>query len=356
MSSENVNQGRRNILKYVIAAIVAATVAVAGGSGYDVSYAATKEKIFKAAHINAGPAGSQWGRAVLEGQKASEEAIEKEFPDKDLQWFNSWNVKPADVKSVVESYIADGAQLIVSSDFTQPQYKKIIEAHPEVYFLEPAFTLADTPNVGTFTWDIHIGGFLVGIIAGGVTKTNKIGFVTAFESPYDAQTYHWFREGALRVNPDVKAFYAITGDYHDISLGYKAASALIAVGADFIFGGGNGMTTGCIQAAAAGDVYSVGVYSDQYDLAPESVITSTRWNFGVALSDGMRDVLKGTFKRPSYAYKLKDGTVGLAPYRQHKAIVPDIVREELKKVVELSKTGELELYPVEKFPPKFAIK
>jgi len=354
MSSENVSQDRRNTLKYVIAAIVAAAVAVAGGSGYDVSHA--KEKIFKVANMNAGPAGSQWGRAVLEGEKTSEEAIEKEFPDIDVQWFNSWNVKPADVKSIVESYIADGVQLIETGDFTQPQFKKIVEAHPEVYFIEPAFTLAKTPNAGAYTWDSHIGFFLAGIVAGRATKTNKIGFVTAFESPYDARIYHWLREGALRVNPDVKVFYTFTGDYHDISLGYKAASAVIAVGCDVIFGAGNGMTNGCIQAAAHGGVYSVGVYSDQYDLAPDSVITSTQWNFGVALSDGMRDVLKGTFKRPSYAYKLKDGTVGLTPYRQHEAVIPDIVRKELAKVVELSKTGELELYPVEKFPPKFAIK
>jgi basic membrane protein A len=356
MSRENVNQDRRKIFKFGVAAIVAAVVAVAGGWGYDVSYATENKRIFKVANMNAGPAGTQWGRAVLEGEKASEATIENEFPDVDVQWFNSWNVKPADVKSIVESYIADGVQLIETGDFTQPIFKKIIEAHPEIYFIEPAFTLADTPNAGAYTWDLHIGFFLAGIVAGGATKTNKIGFVTAFESPYDARTYHWLREGALRVNPDVKVFYNFTGTYKVISSGYKAASALIAVGSDFIFGAGNGMTNGCIKAAADSGVYSIGVFFDQYDLAPDSVVTTVLWDFGVALSDAIRDVLKDTFNHPFYEYKLKDGTVSLSPYRQHEAMVADSVRKELEKVVELSKAGELELYPVEKFPPELAIK
>ena len=324
--------------------------------GFSTPATAVEKKIFKAAHMNAGPAGSQWGKAVLRGQKASKVNLKREFPNIDVQWFNSWNLKPADVKSIVESYIADGFQFIISTDFTQPQFKKIIEAHPEVYFAEPSFTLAKTPNVGTFTWDVHIGLFLTGIVAGGVTKTNKIGFITAFESPYDAWTFHSATQGALRVNPDAKLFYTFTGDYHDISLGYKAASALIAVGCDFILAAGNGMTSGAIKAAADAGIYSAGVYSDQYDLAPKSVVTSNIWDFGVALTDALRDVLKGTFKNPRYEYRLKDKTTSLAPFRQHKAIVPDIVREELAKVFELSEAGKLYLYPVKKFPPEQAIR
>jgi basic membrane protein A len=325
-------------------------------AGFSTPATAAEKKIFKAAHMNAGPAGSQWGKAVLRGQKASKVNLKREFPNIDVQWFNSWNVKPADVKSIVESYIADGFQFVMTSDFIQPIFKKLIEAHPEIYFLEGSFTLAKTPNGGTYTWDVHIGLFLVGIVAGGVTKTNKIGFITAFESPYDARTFHWARQGALRVNPDAKMFYTFTGDYHDISLGYKAASALVAVGCDFIIGAGNGMTSGAIKAAGDAGIYSAGVYSDQYDIAPKSVVTSSIWDFGVALTDAIRDVLKGTFKSPRYEYKLKDKTTSLTPYRQHNAIVPDIVREELEKVFELSEAGKLYLYPVKKFPPELAIK
>lgn len=351
MTGEKGRSGGRSVLWYLMGLFVVAALIICETGVY-----AGDRKVFKVANLNAGPAGSQWGRAVLEGEKASEEIIEKEFPQIDVQWFNSWNVKPTDYKSILEGYIAEGVRLIESSDFAQPHYKKIIEANQDVYFIEPAFTLAETPNAGTFTWDVHIGCFLAGIVAGGVTKSNKIGFVTAFESPYDARTFHWFKEGALRVNPDVKAFYTFTGDYHDISSGYKAASALIAVGVDFIIGAGNGMTTGAIKAASDRGVYSVGVYSDQYDLAPNSVVTSTLWNFGVALSEAMRDVLKGTFNRPFYQYRIKDGTVSLAAYRQHEALIPDIVRKELARVVELSKTGELELFQVDKFPPELAIK
>jgi basic membrane protein A len=351
MTIESVRKGCGNAFWFLMAFIVVSALIVGGASVY-----AGERKVFKVANMNAGPAGSQWGKAVLEGEKVSEEMIEKEFPNIDVKWFNSWNVKPTDIKSIVESYIAEGVRLIESSDFAQPQYKKIIEAHQDVYFIEPAFTLAETPNGGAYTWDVHIGCFLAGIVAGGCTKTNKIGFVTAFESPYDARTFHWFREGALRVNPDIEAFYTFTGDYHDISLGYKAASALIAVGCDFIIGAGNGMTTGCIKAASDRGVYSVGVYSDQYELAPNSVVTSTLWNFGVALADAMRDVLNGTFNKPFYQYKIKDRTVSLAPFRKHEALVPDIVVKELARVVELSRTGELDLFQVDKFPPELAIR
>jgi basic membrane lipoprotein Med (substrate-binding protein (PBP1-ABC) superfamily) len=175
-----------------------------------------------------------------------------------------------------------------------------------------------------------------------MTKKNKVGLVAPFKDVYDALTFNCYRQGAKLVNPNAECYYVFTGDYHDVSLGMKAATALIAAGCDFIVGEGNGMTTGAIKGAQAAHVYSMGVYADQYDVAPDTVVASTLWNSGILISDVCRMIWKGNWPRayypsnpdflphPHFRYDLKDNTVALTPFNP--AIpVPDIVNQTIDK-------------------------
>jgi basic membrane lipoprotein Med (substrate-binding protein (PBP1-ABC) superfamily) len=233
-------------------------------------------------------------------------------------------------------------------------YKPIIEANPDIYFIEPAFTLAETPNAATYEWDVHIGAFLEGVVAGAITKTNKIGLVSAFKDPYDARTFNCYKQGAEEVNPDVECYYAFTGDYHDVSLGMKAGTALLAVDCDVLIGIGNGMTNGVIKACEAEGAYTMGVYSDQYDLAPSVVVTSTLWNAGRYKSDAIRDYLNGTFSHPHYGYDLKDESVTLAPFNPD-IPVPAIINETINKLRDANRQGTYSLSDSEEWPTGYEI-
>ena len=350
--SDSKKVSRRNYLKYAGTGVVGLAVGAAAGyygglssvsvpsapsTASTVTQTVTQSSStmeipnpFIIATINAGPAGTQWGSAILRGEPAADQVLAQKFPDIKTKWLAAWSVKPTDKPSIYAGFVSQGANLIWDSDFTQTLDKPLIEGtyatNPDVVFLESAFTLANTPNAGIYEWDAHIGAFLEGIVGGAMTKTNKLGAVHPFNDLYDGLIFNCYRQGAKLVNPNAECYYVFTGDYHDVSLGEKAATALAAVGCDFICGQGDGMTTGAIKGAEAAKVMSMGVYSDQQSVAPDSVVSSTLWNAGVLLSDCLTMIWNGQWPRvffpgnpdflphPHFRYFLKDNTVSLAPF------------------------------------------
>jgi basic membrane protein A len=164
------------------------------------------------------------------------------------------------------------------------------------------------------------------------------------------------------IDPSVGCYYVFTGDYHDVSLGEKAATALAAFGVDFIAGQGNGMTTGAIKGAQAAHVYAMGVYSDQQSVAPDTVVSSTLWNAGKFLTDCLTMIWKGYWPKyyapgnpdflphPHFRYFLKDNTVGLAPFNPA-ITVPPIVNQTIDKARADNAAGTFDLTTNTTFPP-----
>jgi basic membrane lipoprotein Med (substrate-binding protein (PBP1-ABC) superfamily) len=335
---------RRRFIKYAVAGAVVVTAASVGG--YELlttSSPSAKSTAFKSLNVNAGPAGTTWGQACLAGETVSSKAITA----RQVIWYNAWNMQPADITSVFDSYANQGLNFIFEGDFTQNITGPWADAHPDIYLLDPSFTDGKGKNSGSYIWDVHIGAFLQGIVGGALTKTNKIGAVFAFQDPYDGQTFNCYTQGAQLVNPNVSTYYAMTGDYHDVSLGFKAATALISAGCDFVVGEGDGMTEGVIKACQAANVWTAGTYFDQHDLAPSVVVTSTIWNAGKVMTDAITAIINGTFNKPHFTYDLKDGTVSLTQFYHP---VPSIVSETIQAYTAKNKAGQFSLTTDETWP------
>jgi basic membrane lipoprotein Med (substrate-binding protein (PBP1-ABC) superfamily) len=317
----------------------------------------------KIATIGDGPPGTTWARAILSGEALANQLIAETLPDMKLEWRHSWNVKPTDVTTVFEGYIADGVGLFISLLYSQPIVKGIIEANPSVYFTEPQFTLAETPNASTYEWSLHLGALLSGVVAGGLTKTNKIGLVAAVLGGEEARAFNCYKQGANVINPNVQAYYASTGEYHDVSLGMKAGTALISTGCDFLIGLGNGMTDGVIKAAEAAKVYAMGIYADEQSVAPSAVVSSTLWKSGKMMADLITMASTGVWPRtysqflphPRFQYELKDQSVALAPFNP--AIpVPDIVPKTIQQLIDDNRAGKFDPSHDMTWPPALEIR
>jgi basic membrane protein A len=333
------NKSRRRFLKYAVTGAVVAGAAAFGGYELLVSPSSPlsgSANTFKALAENAGPSGTAWGEA----QSLGETIATKNITSKKVVWYNAWNLAPADITSVFDSYVQQGVKFIFDSDFTQSTVDPWVNAHPDVYVLEPAFTNSKAPNVGTYNWGINIGAFFQGIVGGAVTKKNKIGLVSAFNDPIDGQAFNDYTQGAKMVNPNVETFYSLTGDYHNVQLGYNAATALISAGCDFVVGEGDGMTEGVIKACAAANVLTAGTYFDQNSLAPNVVVTSTIWNAGVVMTDAINAILNGTFNHPNFNYDLKDNIVSLTKFYLP---VPASVQQTINNAIQGNKAGTFNL-------------
>lgn len=299
-----------------------------------------EKKALKVVWIAGGNPGSTWNQAVRAGQSEAEPIIEDMYPNIDVQFKYQYFVGPADVAFVVESFIEEGYDIIVSDSFYQEQLKEIIEENQHVMFSQAGFTTSKTPNATVWDWGGRLGYYLVGIVAGGMTKTNKIGFITAFKSPLDAKAYNSYIAGALRVNPDVKGFYSFTGSYVDVAKGRSAASAMIAKGVNFVVGYGDGMTRGVIKEAEANGVYSAGCYWDQHEVAPDTVVTSYLYKSTPLIKDIVIARIENNVHGQLFSYELEDNIAGLAPFHNFESVVPQYVKDNIAEVWKLARQGK----------------
>ncbi len=89
---------------------------------------------------------------------------------------------------------------------------RVAKKYPNVMF-EHATGFKRDKNVATYSAKFHEGRYIIGRIAGKMTKTNTIGYVGAFPIPEVIAGINAFYLGAKSVNPDVKIkiAWAMTG-------------------------------------------------------------------------------------------------------------------------------------------------
>ncbi|WP_340032309.1 BMP family ABC transporter substrate-binding protein [Paenibacillus sp. FSL K6-1122] len=179
-------------------------------------------------------------------------------------------------------------------------------------------SVVDSPNVKSVTFAEEEGSFLVGVVAGLTTKTNKIGFVGGMESPLIKKFEVGFREGVKAVNPDAKFISNYTGAFDKPDLGKAAAATLYNEGVDIIFHAsgatGNGVFNEAIARKKQGqDVWVIGVDKDQsLEFGDEITLTSMIKKVDEAVKRVNKEVVDGTFAGGSENLTLKENGVGIA--------------------------------------------
>lgn len=176
------------------------------------------------------------------------------------------------------------------------------------------------PNVRTVTFHEEQGSFLVGALAGLVTKANKIGFVGGMEIPLIKKFEAGFRAGVMSTNPKAKVVSNYTGSFDNVATGKQVGQDMVTKGNDVIYHAAGSDGLGVIQAvkeakAAGKNVYVIGVDSDQYHVAPEVVLTSMLKRVDLAIYDTTHDLTSGAFKGGDSSMGLKEGGVGMAEVR-----------------------------------------
>ena len=99
----------------------------------------------------------------------------------------------------------------------------------------------------------------------------------------------------------VKVFYHYTGDFAETDANKAVATAMIASGAEVIFGCGGSVGKSVFAAAAEGGVKSIGVDVDQKGDS-ETVITSALKGLGASVQAVLTSIYDGTFES-TYAGK-----------------------------------------------------
>src|SRR5690606_28993635 len=134
----------------------------------------------------------------------------------------------------------------------------------------------DTPleNVRSMVFAEEQGSYLVGVAAACASKSDKIGFIGGVQTPLIEKFEAGFVAGVQSIKPDIQVevnyltqIPDFTG-FNDPTKGKAAAAAMYASGIDVVYHAAGGSGKGLFEAAAEtgkkGEVWAIGVDSDQY--------------------------------------------------------------------------------------------
>jgi basic membrane protein A and related proteins len=130
-------------------------------------------------------------------------------------------------------------------------------------------------NVSALKISYRQMGYLAGVLAGYMTKTNYIGMVVGEQIAISNEGFEGYQAGAQSVNKDIKTKLVATGDWADVNKAHEAGLALISEGIDVLFHVLDTADAGLLAAAQDKGVYAIGLYRDSSNLAPKAVIGSS---------------------------------------------------------------------------------
>ena len=270
-------RARRQIL---LATAALATLA-AGGIG--TAHAQAKLKV---AAVYTVPFEQQWVSRIHIALKAAEARGEIEYKA-------SENIANADYERVMREYATGGAQLIVGEAFAvEAAARKVAKDFPKISFLMGSSGKPQAPNFSVFDNYIQEPAYLTGMIAGGMTKSNKIGMVGGFPIPEVNRLMHAFMAGAKEVNPKVEFAVTFINSWFDPPKAKEAAFAMIDKGADIMYAERFGVS----DAAKERGKLAIGNVINTQDKYPDTVVASALWNMEPTVDVTLKAVKDGKFK------------------------------------------------------------
>jgi basic membrane protein A len=224
-----------------------------------------------------------------------------------------------DVQKTMESMInLDGAKLVFPTSFGyfDPHILKVAEKYPDVTFLHCGGLYKEgthPKNAGSYFGYIDEAEYVAGVVAGGTTKTNKLGFVAAKPIPQVLRNINSYTLGAKSVNPKVELTVIFTGDWALPIKEAEAANSLIDQGADVLTAHVDSPKV-VIETAEKRGVFSTGYHASQANLAPKGYLTGAEWNWEKVYTSYIESIKKG--EKPAHLVRggFSSGFVKLSPY------------------------------------------
>jgi len=246
----------------------------------------------------------------------------------------------AEVERVMEKMISEGAKLIfpTSYGYLDPALR-VAKRHPNVVFMHCG-GFKSSENLGTYFAYIHEPMYVAGIVAGRMTKTNKLGFVAAHPIPQVLRNINAFTLGARSVNPKVACHVVWTNSWYDPATEAEAAKGLIELGADVLSMHQDSPLT-VVQTAERNGVYCVGYHADLNQFAPKGWLTGAEWDWGELYAKIAQSVKDGAWKSEQLRSGMNGGSVKLARFGP---AVPFEVQEEARKMVDKIVKGEFVVF------------
>jgi basic membrane protein A len=268
----------------------------------------------KVAAIYTVPVEQQWVSRIDKALKAAAARGE-------VAYVFSENVANADYERVMRQYAEQGHQLIVGESFAvETAARKVAKDYPKVAFLMGSSGKPQAPNFSVFDNYIHEPSYLTGMIAGGMSRSGRIGMVGGYPIPEVNRLMNAFMAGAKEVNPKASFSVSFINSWFDPPKAKEAAFAMIDQGADVMYAERFGVS----DAATERKVLAIGNVINTQDKYPDTVVASALWHMEPTIDAALKAVKAGSFKAEDYGKYSHMGAKGseLAPLGSFEKQVP----------------------------------
>jgi basic membrane protein A len=249
-----------------------------------------------------------------------------------------------DASQIMREYADAGYKVIFCHSYKFGKYiGDVAPDYPDVTFMWGSGVEKKAPNVGIYFARMYEGEFLAGIVAGAMTKTNKIGYAATFPTSEVVREIDAFAKGVALVNSEAKVYVEWIGEWYNPPKEREVTLSLIDKGCDVITHHSDSYAPA--MAADERGVYYISFGSDMKRFAPHVFLTGVVWNWTPIMTDIVKAVREGTWDQypgQDWWYGLAKGGVKLAPFSD---LVPEDVREMVEEKKQAIIAGEFEVFP-----------
>ncbi len=279
------------------------------------------------------------------------EALQKAEDEYDITYEWTDDVGYADLPAVMREW-APEYDILISDTFGCEEAARLAAADfPDTQFVIGSGLGPVEPNFCVFDDWIHEPAYVCGMIAGKLTETNILGVVGGVPVPEVNRLVNAFKAGALETNPDVQVKITFLGEWFNPPVAKERALAQIEAGADVLYAERYGVHEAALEKLTTENevIPLFGNLLDQYELAPELVITGPMWDMWPTI-DYVLDTYITRDGEP-FAMDLAEWTMAakggaeLAPWHNWETrLHPDIVAEmQAENIVDMVETRWAEI-------------
>jgi basic membrane lipoprotein Med (substrate-binding protein (PBP1-ABC) superfamily) len=228
--------------------------------------------------------------------------------------------------------------------------RRVAKQFPKIAFVFGSGGGPASPNVSVFDNWIHEPAYLMGVMAGSLTKTNKLGIVAGYPVPEVNRLANAFISGVHSVNKKAVVKVTFINSWFDPATAKEAALAQIAAKVDAIYA----ERAGVIEAAKQKNIIAFGNMSDQKSIAPKNVVSSAVWNMNPTVQYVLNQVRAGSYTGldlKDFSMMGKGGATIATINRGVKGGVPAKLVAKVKGLQAKIKSGNLRVDIDEAQPP-----
>lgn len=240
-------------------------------------------------------------------------ALEKLSKEMDMEIAYYDNVPTNSMaEEIMERAIANGAQIVIANSFGfGDAVARVAQKHPETKFFH-ATGLRVHPNVLVYAGRQYQMSYLSGIVAGLMTRNNKLGYLASLNISEVNSAINAFTLGARKVNPEAKVYVSWSGSWFDENMAATAAHYLLDTCGVDLFTTHADVNRPYEMAEEKG-VWIIGNNLDNSERYPKSFLTAPIWHWEDFYRAKINEVKRNKFVARNEWLGIESGIMDLAP-------------------------------------------